>query len=78
MTRQLPLTAIEWNPPELASQSMQAPPGGPEVAGLRRRIQDRQLQPQLGRMLRLDSGLGAFPEKRFEPFVSEALDRTVS
>jgi hypothetical protein len=57
---------------------MQAPPGGREVAGLRRRIQGRQLQPQFGRVLRLDSGLGAFPEKRFEPFVSEALVQTAS
>jgi hypothetical protein len=46
-------------PPQLAGQRMRAPPGRGEIARLRRGIQGRQLQSQLGRMLPLDSGLGA-------------------
>jgi hypothetical protein len=65
-------------PPELAGQGMQAPPGRREIARLRRGIQCRQLQPSPGRVLRLDPGLAASSKKRLEPFVSEAPDHASS
>jgi hypothetical protein len=59
-------------PPQLAGQRMLASTWRCEIARLRRGIQGCQLQPELGRMLRLDSDLGAAPEKRLEALVSEA------
>jgi hypothetical protein len=59
-------------PSEFAGQWKQTPPGCREIARLSRGIQCRQLQPQLGRVLRLDSGLGASFEERLKALVSEA------
>lgn len=65
-------------PPQLTGQRMQAPPGRCEIARLRRGIQGGQLQPELGRMLRLYSGLGATSKERLEALVSEAPDHILS
>jgi hypothetical protein len=53
--------------PEFAGQGVQASPGRCVIVRLRRGIRCRQEQPLPGRMLWLDSGLGASSEERREP-----------
>jgi len=64
--------------PAFAGQGVQAPPRRCEIVRLRRGVQCRELQPEFGSVLWLDSSLGASLAERLERFMSEAPDHASS
>jgi hypothetical protein len=70
----VPIDRNGMKAPELAGEWMQLPSRGGEIARPRGGVKGGQLHAQLGRVLRLNPSLRAFPIKRFEALVPEAPD----
>jgi len=64
--------------PEFAGQGVQAPPRRCEIFRLRRGVQCRELQPEFGRVLWLDSGLGPALEESCSANIGSGAELTPS